>query len=201
MRGAILAGGTASRFGGQPKGLEQVGGDRILDRVAQVLQMATGEPPILIANSQQATEWRPDLTVVRDAVRDCGSLGGIYTALVAGAGPVIVLAWDMPFVPVGLLEEMIARSQDYDALVPENQGARDGIEPLCGVYAQACTQPIRSQIASEDLRAAGFLDFVNRGTLPTEDVARFGDPQTVFFNVNTPADLTQAQELWRSLHA
>jgi molybdopterin-guanine dinucleotide biosynthesis protein A len=154
----------------------------------------------VVANAQEAIEWRPDLAVVRDAVRDCGSLGGIYTALVAGEGPVLVLAWDMPFVPVELLEEIIRCSGGYDAFVPENQGGRDGIEPLCGVYTQACTQPIRGQIANEDFRAAGFLDSVNRGTLPIDAVAQFGDPQTVFFNVNTPADLTQAQELWRSIY-
>ena len=32
--GAILAGGRAVRMGGKPKGLELVGGRRILDRVA-----------------------------------------------------------------------------------------------------------------------------------------------------------------------
>jgi len=200
VRGAILAGGTASRFGGQPKGLELVGGERIIDRVAQAVETATGQVPILVANAEQASEWKPDLAVVRDAVRSCGSLGGIYTALVAGTGPVLVVAWDMPFVPVELLEEMIRRSERFDAFVPENQGARDGIEPLCGVYTQACTQPIRGQIANEDFRAAGFLHAVNRGTMPIDEVARFGDPGTLFFNVNTPTDLTRAQELWRSIH-
>lgn len=198
MRGAILAGGTASRFGGQPKGLEQVGGERIVDRVAQSVQAATGEPPILIANAPEAKDWRPDLRVIRDAVRDCGSLGGIYTALMAGKGPVLVLAWDMPFVPIELLQEMIRRSEGCDALVAERADA-SGVEPLCGIYGQACATPIRERIADEDFRAAGFLDSVNYAKFPLDEISRFGDPATIFFNVNTPAELTQAQELWREL--
>jgi molybdopterin-guanine dinucleotide biosynthesis protein A len=199
VRGAILAGGTASRFGGQPKGLEQVGGERILDRVTRALEAATGQPPILIANAAEASEWRPDLTVIADAIRNCGSLGGIYTALIAGEGPVLVLAWDMPFVPVELLEEMIRRSEGRDAALPERADA-SGVEPLCGIYAPACTEQIRKRIAEEDFRATGFLDAVDLATLSLHDVSRFGDPATIFFNVNTPADLSRAQELWRDTH-
>ncbi len=198
MRGAILAGGTSSRFGGQPKGLEEVGGERIIDRVTQSLHGATGRPPILIANAPEANDWRPDLTVVHDAIRNCGSLGGIYTALMAGSGPVLVLAWDMPFVPVELLEEMVRRSEGCEALVAERADA-SGVEPLCAIYAPVCATPIRERIAEEDFRAAGFLDAVSYTKFSLDDVSRFGDPATIFFNVNTPAELTRAQELWRDL--
>ncbi|MEY4608770.1 MAG: MobA-like transferase domain, partial [Gemmatimonadota bacterium] len=39
--GVILAGGGATRFGGRPKGLEVVAGERIIDRVARGLRMVT----------------------------------------------------------------------------------------------------------------------------------------------------------------
>ena len=89
MRSAILAGGTASRFDGNPKGLELVGGERILDRQVRALATATGELPLVIANAPDAAEWHSDLKVVCDAIRDCGSLGGLYTALTVADGPVI----------------------------------------------------------------------------------------------------------------
>jgi molybdopterin-guanine dinucleotide biosynthesis protein A len=135
--------------------LEQVGGERILDRVAQALTAATETSPLLIANAAEAAKWRPDLRVIRDAIRDCGSLGGIYTAL---------------------------------------------SEPLCAVYKPICLDAIREQLVDEDFRASGFLDSVNLGTLSREEVERYGDPDTLLFNINTPTDLTKAQELWRSLH-
>jgi molybdopterin-guanine dinucleotide biosynthesis protein A len=41
--GAILAGGAGSRFGGMPKGLERVGGVRVIDRVATALRSVASE--------------------------------------------------------------------------------------------------------------------------------------------------------------
>jgi len=198
VRGAVLAGGAASRFGGRPKGLEQVGGKRILDRVAKAVQDATGALPLLVSNAPEAPQWRPDLKVVRDAIRDCGSLGGIYTALSAGDGPVLVVAWDMPFVPVELLKQLIQRADAYDAVVPESRTGESELEPFCAVYGQKCLAPIRERLADEDFRVQGFLGAVSVGRLPAVEVDRIGDPATLFFNVNTPEDLEQAEELWRT---
>ena len=51
--GVILAGGGATRYGGRPKGLERVGGRRIIDRVADVLRETTDEL-LLVANAPDA---------------------------------------------------------------------------------------------------------------------------------------------------
>src|SRR6266850_4421681 len=83
MRGAILAGGAASRYGGAPKGLLMVGGSRILDRVVARVQAVTGAAPLLVANASGASAWRPDLKTIPDARPGFGSLGGIYTAVTA----------------------------------------------------------------------------------------------------------------------
>lgn len=193
-RTAILAGGHASRFGGGPKGLERVGGERILDRLLAVIHEATGELPLLVAGHVGAKRWHPPLTVVPDVMPDCGSLGGIYTALVSGEGPVLVVAWDMPFLTADLLRALIEGAQSYDAFLPASDGRR-GVEPLCAVYGPACRDIIRQSLEEEDYRVTGFLDRVNMGTLPKERVAQLGDLTTLFFNVNTPDDLARAQEL------
>jgi len=196
MRGAVLAGGAATRYGGKPKGLERVGGERILDRLVGALTAATGETPLLVANAPDAGQWAPGLRVVADPRPDCGSLGGIYAALTAGAGPVLVVAWDMPFVSVELLAALAAGASAYDVFLPES-GGRRGVEPFCGVYGPACVDPVVQQLDDEDYRAVGFHTAVRVGHLPLEAVSRFGDPATLFFNVNTPDDLAQAEELWR----
>ncbi len=69
IRAAVLAGGAASRFSGRPKGLERVGGERILDRVVQTVQEALGTPPMLVANAPAASGWRDDLAVTPDPTR------------------------------------------------------------------------------------------------------------------------------------
>lgn len=194
MRGAILAGGRASRFGGRPKGLEPVGGTRIVDRVAAAVELAIGQAPLLVANDPQAQTWLPGVTVISDVVPDCGSLGGIYTALVAGDGPVLVVAWDMPFVTAEFLAALIGGAEGWDAVVPQSEGPR-GVEPLCAVYGPACREPIRRMLEEEDYRAIGFHDQVRVKTLPRDVVEQFGPPETLFFNVNAPEDLVQAEDL------
>ena len=196
MRSAILAGGTASRYGGKAKGLERVGGERIIDRLIGRLKAATGQAPTLIANASDAATWVPGLDVVADPRPDCGSLGGLYAAVTAGEGPVLVLAWDMPFVPIKLLEALINGAADYDVFLPESTGRR-GIEPLCAVYGPACAGPMAERLDDEDYQAIGFHDAVRVGRLPLEAVRTFGDPEELFFNVNAPEDLTRAEELWR----
>ena len=64
----MVAGGAATRYGGSPKGLFEVGGRRILDRAVESLERATGEPPAIIANAPDAASWRPDLVVVPDVL-------------------------------------------------------------------------------------------------------------------------------------
>ena len=196
MRGAVLAGGASRRYGGLPKGLLSVGGRRILDRVVEAVAAASGAAPLLVANAGDAGSWRPDLATVPDAQPGMGSLGGIHTAVLAGAGPVLCVAWDMPFVPVALLEALIAGSAGWDAFLPESDGRR-GVEPLCAVYGPACGPAIERQLAGGDLRAIGFHDDVRVGRLPLAVVRESGDPAIMFFNVNQPEDLERAEALWR----
>ena len=197
VRGAILGGGAASRFGGRPKGLERVGGQRILDHLATAVEEATGQRPFLVANGPQAATWLPDVEVVSDVLPGRGSLGGIYTAVLhAGDRPVLVVAWDMPFVPGRLLAALGAGVNGEDVFLPES-GGRRGVEPLCGVYGPACGPAIRERLEREDYRAVGFHGAVGVGTLGLADVRRYGDPAQLFYNVNTAEELAEAEAMWR----
>lgn len=75
MRGAIIAGGAASRFEGRPKGLESVGGRRIVDRLVGEMVDAFGALPLLVANDPRAPAWVPGLEVVPDIRTGLGALG------------------------------------------------------------------------------------------------------------------------------
>ncbi len=195
IRGAILAGGKASRFGGKLKGLEKVGGERILDRTAAAVRAATGGFPILVANDADAVNWHESLTVVRDIRLGCGSLGGIYTALMDGTGPVLVVAWDMPFVTAALLGELVRRADGYDVYLPESNGPL-GWEPLCAVYGPNCVGPIEECLEHQNFQTGRFHENVRTGFLPREEVQRFGNLERVFFNVNTQNDVRKAEVLW-----
>ena len=200
MRGAVLAGGAATRYAGVPKGLLAVGGERILDRVVRALQAATETPPLLIANDPDAPSWRLDLKTIPDVRAGFGTLGGLYTAVSAGAGPVLCVAWDMPFVPEALLRALIAGATagKYDAFLPKSTGPR-GLEPLCAVYGPACGPAIAARLDQKegDLAAISFHADVRVGILSLAQVKAFGDPDELFLNVNAPEDLERAEVLWQ----
>lgn len=196
MRGAVLAGGAARRYGGRPKGLLEIGGRRILDRVVDGLTAVTGVLPVLVANAADAPAWRPDLRTIPDARPGCGTLGGIYTAVAAGPDPVLCVAWDMPFIPEALLRALALRSSAFDAFLPQSSGRR-GVEPLCAVYGPACGPAIERRLTAGELMAVSFHADVRVGILSLDEVRTFGDPDELFFNVNTPEDLARAEELWR----
>ena len=198
VRGAVLAGGAARRYGGTPKGLLEVGGRRLLDRVVEALCAVTREPPVVIANAPEAAGWRPDLAAIPDARYGAGSLGGIYTAVCAGPGPVLCVAWDMPFVTPALLRALRdgAAAGPFDAYLPAS-GGRRGVEPLCAVYGPACGPAIARRLDGGDLRAIGFHQDVRIGTLSLDRIRCFGVPDVLFFNVNSPADLARAEDVLR----
>jgi molybdopterin-guanine dinucleotide biosynthesis protein A len=191
--GVILAGGQSSRYGGRPKGLERVHGSRVIDRVAGVLAAET-DSLLLIANDLDAASWLPGVRVESDVRPGIGSLGGIHAALVHARTPVIVVAWDMPFVPPGLIAELRARGADADVVAPESGSSRRGLEPLCAFYSQACVAPIEHALDADDRRVVGFFEQVRVARVPAEDVRRFGDPERLFMNVNTPGELALAEQ-------
>ncbi len=193
--GVVLAGGGATRYGGRPKGLERVGGQRIIDRVAEALLEVT-EDLLLIANDPAAASWLPDVRMAGDVLHDSGSVAGIHAALSHTGGSVLVVAWDMPFVPAALLRALRAAAERdrSDVAVPES-GSRRGVEPMCAYYAPACRDAIERAVARDDRRVVAFFDDVRVSRLPADEVARFGDPEHIFMNVNTPEDLALAERI------
>jgi molybdopterin-guanine dinucleotide biosynthesis protein A len=164
--------------------------------VVDALTGALGEPPLLVANAPEAARWRPDLRLVPDVRPGTGALGGIYTAVVEAPAPVLCVAWDMPFVTPALLRALAERLGSDDAVLAES-GGRQGLEPLCAVYGPGCRDAIAAALDAGDLRAVGFHPRISLGILPLSDIRRFGDPELLFFNVNTADDLARADGLWR----
>jgi molybdopterin-guanine dinucleotide biosynthesis protein A len=175
-----------------------VGGERILDRLVRVMTAALDGPPLLVANAAAARDWRPDLRVVPDVRSGLGSLGGIYTAVVEAPAPVVCVAWDMPFVSEALVRRLADGLLTHDACLPEH-GGRRGVEPLCAAYGPACVEAIATSLDQGDLRAVAFHERIRVGILPLSEIGRLGDPELLFFNVNTADDLALTDGMWRRL--
>jgi molybdopterin-guanine dinucleotide biosynthesis protein A len=189
--GVILAGGAASRYGGRPKGLVRIGGRRVIDRVAEALNSCTDER-LVIANDPAAADWLPGVRTEADVRPGNGSLGGIHAALWHARTPVLLVAWDMPFVPAALLAELRSRGTNADVVAPSS-GSRRGLEPMCAWYRPTCLPAIEERLEAGDRRVVGFYDAVRVERLAPDEVARFGDPARLFLNINTPEDLERAE--------
>jgi molybdopterin-guanine dinucleotide biosynthesis protein A len=190
---AIVAGGASSRFGGIPKGLETVGGKRIVDRVIAAAMPVVSDI-VLVSNADGAATWLPSIRVVRDVRPERGSLVGVHTALTTTNGPTLVLAWDMPFVTSELLSLIVKRGADQPyAVIPESAA---GFEPFCALYTAACLPFVERAIDEGDFRVTALpkrFPFFSRIT--PRELDAFGDPATLFFNVNSAEDLAYAEEI------
>lgn len=132
--------------------------------------------------------------MIRDVWPKQGSLVGIHTALRYAPEPVLVVAWDMPFVVPPLFELLRDRSgaSPY-AIVPEGAS---GLEPFCALYKPACLPYVEAQLAADNLRLSNMLERLpSFERIRRADVARIGDPARLFFNVNSAEDLATAERL------
>src|SRR2546427_2156447 len=79
VRAAVLAGGAARRYGGRPKGLVELGGRRILDRVVDAVQAVVGGPPPPLPHPPGPPPPRPQLPPHSPLPPGGGHPGGLST--------------------------------------------------------------------------------------------------------------------------
>lgn len=149
---------------------------------------------ILITGAPGAAEWLPGVPVVADEWRSRGSLVGIHTALTHAAQPILLAAWDMPFLTTALFAHIRDRAAtSVFAAIPESG---QGLEPFCAAYTPACLPSIEAALRDDDLRLTNLLARLPHcDRISVGEVRAFGDPARLFFNVNSPPDLARAEEL------
>ncbi|NIN72546.1 MAG: NTP transferase domain-containing protein [Gemmatimonadetes bacterium] len=197
---ALLAGGANRRYTGQPKALEAVGGELIAVRAIRALREAV-DRVVLVAN--EFDTYRPLGLEMRSDLRPgLGALGGIHTAVCwaeeAGYPGVLVTACDMPFLSAKLLRELVRDAGSDEVVAPES-GSRRGLEPLCAWYGSGCREAIENALDRGDRHVISFFEETAVRTLPLDMVTRFGDPELMFLNVNSPADRERAEQAVRSM--
>ena len=201
LSAAILAGGQSSRMGTDKALLRLTpDGPTLIERVVAAVGAVAGE--VLIVANDDRLDFL-GLRTVPDAYPGAGSLGGIYSGVVAAAHHhCLVVACDMPFLSVPLLRAMATEPRDYDVLAPylvvgENrQGGGKGVyETLHAIYGRDALPAMREQLAAGNYRIVGFFPQVRVRALP-EATLRHHDPALrSFFNANTPERLAEARAL------
>ena len=192
--GVLLAGGSSSRFGGQPKGLAPFGDARLADRPLAALRAVCDEM-LVASNHADAERWFPGIRVMRDTTAGRGGLGALETALCAAQhDTVLVCAWDMPFVTAELLDTL-ATIVDAGATccVPVHPDGTS--EPLCAAYARAMCAPAATLLLQGGERAAhSLLRHTAGAAWRVDEHLGAGDAARLFRNVNTHDELQAARE-------
>ena len=183
--GIVLAGGASQRMG-RDKALLVLppGGETLAAAAARRLAAVCVE--VLVADRGRATV--PGLPSLPDGPGR-GPAAGLLGAAAARPGrPLLVLACDLPAVPVALLASLAEIARDTDLALPRWS---EGLEPLCAVWGPAALTRLGERVerglyalhplAEEADLAVRFLD--------DDWLERFGPAAALFRNVNTPADL------------
>jgi molybdenum cofactor guanylyltransferase len=186
---AILAGGRAERFGGRNKALVEIDGEPMIRRQLRAAAGLVAEVIVVAKNPADFTDY--EVRVVADRYPGAGPLAGLDAALAATSlSRVLLLACDMPDVSRRLLEDLLARADDADVVVPAPGGA---LQPLCAVYGAAVAPVVEAQLRSGRLRARELPEAAELAGLR---VVRVGEHTLAaldpglrsFANVNSPGD-------------
>ena len=185
----ILAGGASSRMG-KDKALLPFRGVTMMDHILCQIE-GLGKETLIIANEPEAYK-QFGFPVYPDVSPGIGALGGLLSALTYAAHPhVLVLACDMPFVNLSLYQYLMEPALSYDAVIPMLTNER--CEPFRSVYTKSCLQLIQNAIDGGERKATSFLPFVPVRYVDEDEVKRFDPTLQSFFNVNSPAELSEAE--------
>jgi molybdopterin-guanine dinucleotide biosynthesis protein A len=197
----VLAGGLSRRLGQDKRRLRLWGADgpTLLEHTIGVVARQCADVVVVLNDPQ---DW-PGLParLVSDVYADGGSLGGIYSGLLAAAHDyALAVACDMPFLNAGLIGAMVERPRDYDALVPRSPrpgAARNAldVEPLHAIYAKSCLDPMRAALESGRRRIAAFFPHVRVAYVELDEIRRHDPAGRSFLNVNTPEQMAEATGL------
>ena len=121
-----------------------------------------------------------------DRYAGLGPLAALHAALDATQHEhVLLLAVDMPRVPVTLLEHLVDSAASADVVVP---CPADGAEPLCATYSASCLEHVLRSIEAGQNKMTSFWPSLVVCEIGAAELRRFGDPAEMFANANAPGD-------------
>jgi len=175
---------------GREKLILEVGGMPLIEHVRNALADSCQE--ILVVGGETIRLKETGYVSDERAGRQ-GPLAGIEAGLAASKHDhVFVAAGDMPFLSPRLVAYLLGRlgRGGVVAAIPHHGGRS---HPLCGAYVRALL-PRVSAALDEGTRAVGEL---LEGTVGVEyvgeELLRFGEPDLLLMNVNSPLDLERAR--------
>lgn len=188
VSGFILAGGKSSRMG-TDKALLRFEGQTLLESALRRMR-AVADPVWVVASRPDLGTYAP---IIPDIYAHCGPLGGIHAALLASRADLnLVLAVDMPFVPVEVLRSLITIAAESQAsvVVPETP---DGRQPLCAVYRREFRELAEAALKSGNYKIDRLFAQTGTRTVQQGEIESWGFGAEIFANLNSPEDLRKSR--------
>ncbi|OBU14627.1 molybdenum cofactor guanylyltransferase MobA [Photobacterium aquimaris] len=179
----ILAGGQASRMGGNDKGLIELAGQPFIQHVINTLAPQTSHISINANRNQDLYRQYGD--VFGDSIENYpGPLGGMHAALHHIDNDWIgFVPCDCPQLPADLVTRMAAACQpDTDIVVAHNG---DYIQPVVTLLHRRILPKLEAFLANGDRKIILLYRQCNMITVD------FSDQADAFINLNTPEELSQ----------
>lgn len=144
-----------------------------------------------------------------------GVLAGMDWAAGLGAPALVTVAWDTPFLPLDLVARLSAAAEDASAASgraetrpdaaprpavacsPDPAGGREATHPVVALWPVALRHDLRASLAAGERRVGAFLarHGAARARFPLQAGPAGAPPLDPFFNINTPADMAEAERL------
>lgn len=185
-----MAGGKSSRMKFN-KAFAEVGGKPVIQIIIDKLQPLFQEIIIISNEPQLFTSF--GLPIFQDIYPYLGPVGGIHSALVnASYDRMFILGCDMPFMNMKLIEYMLSNISTYDSVVPEIDSY---LQPLAAVYNRSCLPVFTECVEHDKLKLVRIFSELNTLVLNEDELQKFGNVREMFFNVNDPVALAEAQKM------
>lgn len=187
IAGLILAGGAGRRMGGADKAMLIVGGRRLIEICCD--RFAPQVSTLAVSANGDPDRFRPfGLQVLPDDAGDQGPLAGIVAGLGwaegIGATALATVAVDTPSFPADLVRRLADAGGRTGVAMAESDG---GLHPTFGLWHRPAWPQVLATYSggTRALRQVAGLVGLHR--------AQFADAAGAFFNINSPADLAEAQ--------
>jgi molybdopterin-guanine dinucleotide biosynthesis protein A len=192
----IQAGGESSRMG-EDKALKPFLGRPLIQRVIDRLSPIADE--LIVTTNHPESYQFLGLRLIPDLKPGRGALGGLYTAITSASQPLVaVVACDMPFASPALLEaaSRLMVQEAADVVIAKTE---EGYEPIHAVYRrETCLPSIEAAIEADQWRVIAWFPQVKVRILTSDELKQYDPQGLAFWNVNTPDEFIQAEQLAQS---
>jgi molybdopterin-guanine dinucleotide biosynthesis protein A len=185
----ILAGGKSTRMG-TDKAFVLLEGRTLLSRVLDLARQLTSKVHII----GDPAKFAPFAPTIEDVFPGCGPLGGIHAALRSSPTDLnVILAVDVPFVSLALLDYLISRATSSDANVTVARAA-GGFQPLCAVYRRPFADAAEDGLRARHYKIDTLFTPATTQVIEEAELETSGFSSRIFRNLNTPEELAEAHE-------